>query len=78
MPKLDAVEVQITFRDGQVLHFLSSEGDTIGCQEVETRIGKMSENLPVHYYVVQCSRAGEGSHDRHKEATREVRTGEAG
>lgn len=77
MPRLDATEVQVTFTDGQVLHFLVSAGDTVSVQEIETRIGKQSENLPVHYYVIQCARAGEGSNDRHQEATREVRAGEA-
>lgn len=55
MSRLEVKDVQITLKDGKVLHFLASEGDKISCQEVHTYIKPESAGHKVHYYVVQIS-----------------------
>ena len=60
MPKIPAVEVQITLPDGKVLHFLESEGDTINLSRVDTYRGPKLGQDPLTYFTVHIT-PGEGN-----------------
>lgn len=61
MPEPTPQEVQITMADGQVMDFLSSEGDKITLHDVRTQ-QKGDDNIEIHYYQVLIV-AKENRHD---------------
>jgi hypothetical protein len=55
--KLPAKEVQVTLENGQVLHFIASEGDSVIVRKIVTQPTGTTFNHPefITYYTAQLS-----------------------